>query len=491
MLSRPQADIYNSTKARNLFLAGVGSGKSFMGGYLATKYVTMYPKAIGFIGANSYMQLSKSTLKRIFDMWESEFGIRNDVHYVVDKQPKEEWPKIHGKLKSYENTISFDNGALIFVASLENYKQIDGSEFAWAILDETKDTREDAVKEVITARLRQKCLYLDKKGNITETPTNKSFNPLYVLTSPAKVEWLNNYFGLDNHYEAINSRIFSKTDYFKLQTERELVVISSSYHNSANLPPGYIDGLLSDYANDRHLIDMNIYGSPISKSGGEFYHQYSRLKHVKETHYDPNLALHITFDFNVKPYITAQVWQIELVEGRYKVRGIKEYALKPPKNNSETLAATIYSDFYDQRQHRGSCFIYGDASGSNRSTMSMTFSHNYEVIEFYLKDMMTETSMRVSRRNHPVMKRRDFCNNLLFGKFPIDIEIDPSMTHTITDFEFVKEGPDGGKKKDIKYNKETKEHEERLGHHGDAFEYFVCEAFEDYFSKIERTRLNN
>lgn len=484
--SKPQIEIYNSTKQRNLFLAGQGSGKSFMGAVVAMKYITQFPNAIGFVGANSYNQLSKSTLKRIFDTWFQYWGLKNGVHYVVDKQPMEDWPELHSKLKSYDNTISFNNGALIFLASLENYQQIDGVELGWAILDETKDTREEAVKEVIVARLRQKAMYLTETGEITTEVTENGFNPLYILTSPAKVKWINEWFGLENYYEEINQRIFSETDFFKLYTERQLVVISSTFHNKRNLPSNFIQGLMEDHAANPHLIDMNIYGSPIAKSGGEFYHQFNRLAHVKETKYDRNLALHVTFDFNVKPYITAQIWQISIEDARYKVRGIREYAFTPPKNNSESLASAIFNDYYEQKKHRGSAFIYGDASGKNRNTISMTFSHNYEVIEFYLKEMLTDSSMRVAKRNLPVVKRRDFCNNVLFGKFPIDIEIDPSMTKTITDFEFVKEGPDGGKKKDVSLNRETGEYEEKYGHMGDAFEYFICKAFDDYFYKLTK-----
>lgn len=482
MFSKPQIDIYNSIKSRNLFLAGVGSGKSHMGGIVSIKYVSSFPQGIGFVGANSYDQLSKSTLKRIFEVWHNDFGMVQGTHYEVDKQPHDDWPVLHPRLKTYRNTITFNNGALIFLASLENYEQIDGVELAWAILDETKDTREEAVKEVIVARLRQKAMYITPEGEITTQETEHGFNPLYIFTSPAKVQWLNEWFNLDKHYDEISSKIFSETDYFRLETDRQLVVISSTFHNKKNLPANYIEGLIDDYkSRDPHLIDMNIYGSPIAKSGGEYYHQFNRLVHVKETKYKPQLALHITFDFNVKPYITAQIWQIEHISGRYKVRGIKEYAFESPKNNSEALSAAILHDWYESKKHDGSAFIYGDASGSHRSTISANFKHNYHVIEFYLKPMLHDTSFRVMKKNPAHSRRKDFANNIFYGKYPIDIEIDPSMVKTIADFDFVKEGPDGGKKKDVHFNKLTNDYEEKYGHMSDAFDYFVCSAFEEWF----------
>src|SRR5688572_8845486 len=101
MLSNPQKDIYNSTLERNLFLSGIGSGKSFIGGVKSLKFITSFPEAIGFVGANTYSQLSKSTLKRFFEVWD-RFGLVNGTHYVVDKIPPDNWPKIHTKMKSYE-----------------------------------------------------------------------------------------------------------------------------------------------------------------------------------------------------------------------------------------------------------------------------------------------------------------------------------------------------------------------------------------------------
>ena len=100
---------------------------------------------------------------------------------------------------SYENIISFDNGAVIYIGSLDNYKALDGIEVCWAVLDETKDTREEAVKQVITGRLRQQGMYVDAADNLcsnafTNGVANKSFNPLYIFTSPASVPWINEWF---------------------------------------------------------------------------------------------------------------------------------------------------------------------------------------------------------------------------------------------------------------------------------------------------------
>ena len=64
-VSAPQMAILKSTKSLNLFLAGVGSGKTFVGGIISYRFVRKFPKVRGFIGANTYLQLTQSTLFRI------------------------------------------------------------------------------------------------------------------------------------------------------------------------------------------------------------------------------------------------------------------------------------------------------------------------------------------------------------------------------------------------------------------------------------------
>lgn len=460
-------------------MSGIGGGKTFIGGTTSLKYITLFPKCIGFIGANTYSQLTKSTLKRFFDVWEL-FGLVNGVHYVVDKIPPNEWAKHHVKLKSYENTICFENGCMVFTASLDNYKVIDGTEFAWAFLDETKDTKEEAVKEVIIGRLRQRGIYI-KDGEISDQVTDKSFNPLYILTSPAKVLWLNEWFNMPECYDDINIKIFSKETYFERETDRQKLVICSNYFNEGNLPSGYIPGLIDDYKGNKHLIDMLIYGSPIAKSGGEFYHQFDRMSHIKKCEYNKDLALHISFDFNVKPYISAIVGQIEWDDDKekYFLRIIKEYALSAPRNNSEDLSNVILMDFI---KHKAGTFIYGDASGKNRQTVSKEFKHNYEVIEYILKPILSADYNRVTRRNPPLVKRRDFANKMFANGYDIEVEIDTECKHLITDFEFVKESPDGGKLKEKAKDNHTGETYEKLGHLSDSADYLICKAFENYFN---------
>jgi hypothetical protein len=203
------------------------------------------------------------------------------------------------------------------------------------------------------------------------------------------------------------------------------------------------------------------------------------MKHIKETQYDEDLPIHISFDFNVVPYISATVSQIYLDEGIYYIETQKEYALEAPHNNSEDLSNRILLDY---QNHKGGCFIYGDSSGKNRQTVSKEFKHNYEVIEKVLKPLLHSSSNRVTKRNPPLIKRRDFTNKIFAEGFPIRRIVDPECKKLITDFEFVKEAPDGGKVKERTKDSNTGETFEKWGHMGDADDYLICSAFDIYFN---------
>ena len=86
-LSRPQEYVVTSTQDLNLFLAGVGSGKTHLGGVLSGYFLKNFPEAFGFIGANTYQQLTTSTLYRLREVWKELFGWVEGIDYVVGKTP--------------------------------------------------------------------------------------------------------------------------------------------------------------------------------------------------------------------------------------------------------------------------------------------------------------------------------------------------------------------------------------------------------------------
>jgi hypothetical protein len=481
-VSAPQDFILHSTSQYNLFMAGSGSGKTHGMGLLSAEYITGFPDVIGIIAANTYDQLNKSTLKRIFEVWFKEFGWINGIHFVTDRQPLAGWPTIHAKMKGYNNTISFDNGALIFVNSLDNYEAIDGQEVGWALLDETKDTEPDAVDKVIVWRLRQPGMWVDDAGCIygkrIEGKKLTGFNPLYIFTSPAKEQWINEMFGIDNHYEAISRRLYDKNDFYHHSDSQSSFCISSTYHNSANLPDGFIERLEKKYRANKNLLDTFIYGSPISKVGQEFYHQFDRLKHVRTCEPEVNIAFHNSYDQNLVPYYTTLITQIVEVDDVWELRFLNEFCLENPENSMESSCDKFIRE-YDHICEE--LYYYGDVSGLRKENARKGGEHHYDVLEAELRPYLHNTSRRLLKSNPPVGKRREFINKIFHGDYNIRIIIDPKCVNLIIDLEFVKENADGTKVKKKVTDPDTKSSYEKYGHTSDAMDYLICAAFYSEF----------
>lgn len=522
-LSEPQAILMETRANRVLDMAGQGGGKSQNIGYHSGFLITNFPRARGFIGANTYDQLSGATLKNCFEVWRKVYGmteynkIENPMGaFVYDRKPPPHFQQFI-KLKSYKNVMCFWNGAMVILGSLENYQAQDGKEFAWAHLDETKDTKEEAVKEVITGRLRQRGLWVTPEGELIfemESPAGRrlgfktdltndeaqgmgwlAYNPLLIHTSPASglVVWLNDWFDLDRFRAKIKTEVLKKEHgfYHKENPDaRTCVVIYSAYHNKENLPLGKLEEQEKSLGEERAL--KLVYGYPFAKSGGEYFTDYSRLLHVGNVPFLPELrSVVLGWDFNVVPYLTCLKVQFkyitryiddhnikyEEVQPGYKaievlqVRVFGEYCFESPRNTTEAIGEQFKAD-----HPKGSVDVtyYGDSQGTNRiEGLNKT---RYDFVDDALWEYLHNDSNQVVNPNVSPYKRRDLMNDIFGGRIIyVEIIIDESCEKTIEDMEQCKLGPKGKVKTRV-VDEDTKESYEPYGHTSDALEYIVSEV---------------
>ena len=474
-VTKPQEVILRSVKKINVFLSGTGGGKTHELGVNSMKYCINYPWFRQILCANTYKQLSDSTLFQVFKVWKNQFGMIKGIHYVVDIIPPEHF-KVFEAPKSYKNTISFANGLLIFTRSLDNYTAIDGMEVGIAFLDETKDTKEEAVTETILPRLRQKGLRVIDGKIVVANSGGKSHNPLYIFTSPAKVMWLNNFVGIHNMYEEISAKIFSKTEFFHYEDDIKCIVIASTYHNEKNLPSEYIPDMIELFKGNKDLVDRLIYGSPISKMGGEYIVNFNRLKHVKEVDFNPDLPIHIAIDINAIPYLSAVAVQIEFTEKAVYVNVVGEMAMREPYNKMEHLANEIEERF---TRHGCGFFYYGDPGGLKRQNLTNEFANEYDVIEQMLAHRISRQSNRIPRAYPPTVASRDMVDAAFAGALGFKIRVHHSCEEFIADLEFCKQDPNGRLIKPKLKDKISGVTCETRGHHIDAFRYFFYETFSE------------
>lgn len=487
-LSDAQLEILTSTKKLNLFLSGQGGGKSFTLGLKAANFISEFPYVRGMICSNSYGQLTKSTLFRAREVWKdylnwNEYTEQNkEGCYVTSKMPPSHFNTEHHNFDSYNNIISFENGGIIYVGSLDAYKLLDGLECGWILMDETKNTKEAALKEVLLARARQKGMYI-KDSIICSDETGRAYNPLFVFTSPSKTQWLNKLFKLEKYAKEIEVKVFSKTDFFCKEYDNIKSVISSTYINEKNLPEPFIQDMIDTLDSD--LVKANVFGSPFSRIGGEMYPYFEQNKHVKLIKYDPSLPLFISFDENVVPYSPAIIFQ---GLGK-KLWQIEEIALKDPKNNIYEVCDKIKT-YYPN--HNAGMIICGDSTslkgdsklkrGKDKQKPNL-----YTIIRSELQCYAPE--FRLNRSNPPVATRVGFINVIMEkGAFDIELYIGEDCPYTIADFVFLKKADDGGKFKKKTIDINTGVSYQEYGHFSDCLDYLIVEFFRDEYRQYSNPR---
>ena len=522
-LSYPQLDVYYARTPLVLDMAGQGSGKTENIGVQTIEVIEKAPQIKGFIGANTYNQLSQSTLTKAFAAWEKYKGWvefdKDNPHgcYVVDKKPPAHFKKYH-KLKSYNNTISFDNGCLIFTGSLDNYKAHDGKEFGWAHLDETKDTAKEALTHVIFGRLRQMGLYYDTAQELVYCEDKEEaerlgytpFNPCYIHTSPAYggVDWLVEMFRLNvgDRPNEIKQTLLNKNDYYLLREDNITAVIYQTFWNELNLPAGWIDNKLKTMTSDEAMLF--VYGFPFSRTGNEYYSEFKMAKHV--VHKIPvnfNSRLYLSYDFNVMPYVTQVALQVDNVVRYYneqtgekvdfleeqhtgfkainvmRFKVVKEFCYRPPDNETEK-AADAAGNWYKLNGGTQDIRVYGDAEGHTR-IRGLGALTQYKIVKRILQKY-TACEIAAKKSNIGVLMRKKLMNRIFAGVFPeIEIYVSAECTEVIRDLEFLKQAPEGGKFKEKERDESTGALYEKIGHTSDALEYLICEILRSYLKYID------
>ena len=193
--------------------------------------------------------------------------------------------------------------------------------------------------------------------------------------------------------------------------------------------------------------------------------------------YDDSKTLHLTFDFNVNPYITLCIWQVEDL----KAWQINEICHKSPKNTTQATCKEFINQYFN---HKEAVYIYGDPSGRHEDTRSEKGFNDFRIIEKELSNFNPE--LRVQKKAPSVVMRGRFINAIFGGKTDISIVIGNNCTYTISDYNFVKEAADGTKAKIKVRDPNTKVSYEKYGHTSDANDYFITFVFKPEFDNFVR-----
>jgi PBSX family phage terminase large subunit len=250
----------------------------------------------------------------------------------------------------------------------------------------------------------------------------------------------------------------------------------STYHDNRWLPiefKAFLEDLKRTNPYYYTIYTLGEWGNKVV--GGRFYRSFDRSKHLTDQEYNCHLPLHVSFDFNVKPYMSMSIWQVV----SKKAVQVDEIAAKEPNNHTSGICREFARKYAG---HKAGLFIYGDPSGFHEDTRQDQKGHNdYYIIMNELKQF--DPKSRVAKSAPPIVSRGNFINQIFeIKQGGIEVLINSKCSYSIMDLVYLKEMSDGTKHKE-KGKDESGVTSEKYGHFSDGMDYFLTEIFRTEFNQ--------
>ena len=137
---------------------------------------------------------------------------------------------------------------------------------------------------------------------------------------------------------------------------------------------------------------------------GSAYYNFSDKTHYTKVGYNPNIPLHLCFDFNISPGIAVavqevpqqEVHNITVPDATPNVSVAVGEVHIPRNSNTEIVSNRLVNDYAN---HKSSIFVYGDATGGAGGTTKLLGS-DWDIVQRILKSKFgNAVQMRVPRSN--------------------------------------------------------------------------------------------
>lgn len=332
----------------SLYQGGYGSGKTFCGSLLGILLALKYPGITGLVGAQTYPLVRDTTLKTYLEHLD-------DMNFKINT---------HYEFKTAESKLIFKNGSEILFRHMQEPNKLKSLNLGFIELEEMSDIPESTFK-MLLGRLRQ---------TIKPEWETKGFQyRLFGHTNPEPAKgWIYKYF------------VEEKQENYRL--------IQAPTTQNKFLAADFVDSLKAAY--DEQYYRINVLGEFGDYTSGLVVKGFTS-DNIKELHYQPDLPLHLTWDFNVDPMSC-----ICAHKTKDKVFYFDEFILE----NTSTQR-TIDAVIERYPNHKGDIIINGDASGDNRSTQSEV--SNYIIIKKALQRHYPDNNIKVHLRSfNPPIKNR-------------------------------------------------------------------------------------
>lgn len=350
---------------------GVGTGKSHTGGKFSIGHFIHYPELTGFIGANTYDQLTQATLRELFEQLE-----RYRMPFVYNCQPPKSWGPL--KFPSYKNILTVragDKTANAFTRVMSDADALRGIQFSWYHLDEARDTPQNS-HDVILSRMRESRY---RKGLITTTTNGE--------------DWVHARFSRARKGQHLYGSLHVKT----------LEAVKCGI-----LTQEYYDTLLHSYS--ELMIAQELNAEHVNVFGGKAYYAASMQNRRRRAPWgaqypDPQRPLIIGCDFNFDP--APHIWMVgQQSADRSKIHWFKEISGSRKSTVEMTQMLIMQFPGFHYR-------VFGDRSGA-RATTSNAGKPDYDQIAATFQDHGCSYSIDDDQSNNPLVRNRVENMNRLF-----------------------------------------------------------------------------
>ena len=317
----PQCDFLDMPQKFRAFVAGYGSGKTWVGCMAKCLQYWAHP------GINQgYFAPTYPHIRDIF------FPTIEEVAYGLG---------LNVDIKEGNKEVHFYEGrkyrGTTICRSMEKPQSIIGFKIGHALIDELDilpTQKAQMAWQKILARMRYNLPDIKNGVDVTTTPEGFKFvHQMFKAAPQDKPELLKNY-GL---------------------------IQASTYDNEINLPAGYIESLLEIYPSQ--LIAAYLDGQFVNLQSGSVYRNYDRDINNSTEVIQPNEVLNIGMDFNVG-HMAATIY-VPRENGWHAVEELKELFDTPD------MIKVIKERFLD-KGHR--IKVYPDATGKNRKSHDASIS---------------------------------------------------------------------------------------------------------------------
>lgn len=380
-LNKPQAEFISMPQKFKAFVAGFGSGKTWVGCSGLAKHFMEYPRINAGYFAPTFPHI-------------------RDIFYPTIEEALYPWGldvDINESNKEVHVYSGEDFRGTIICRSMDRPESIIGFKIGHALIDEIdilKKQKALLAWRKIIARMRYMIDGLRNGIDVTTTPEGFNFVYTQFVDEVRKNPEIAGMYGL---------------------------IQASTYDNAANLPPDYIPSLLNSYP--AQLIEAYIHGQFVNLKTGTVYSSYERAKNLSSatvSKADP--ILHIGMDFNVG----------KMAAIVHVVRENRPHAVDEIVNAFDTpdMIRRIKERFWEYSQEHGryiptkQIIIYPDSSGDSRRSVNASETDIQLLKEAGFK-------VKVPNQNPPVKDRVNsmnamFCNSTGERRYFVNPETCPT-----------------------------------------------------------------